>query len=419
MNTVTFIYEQNLYTYPRDTPNHTQATCTATCGGMQLRIPLQSGATWFAVQLLLQRIDLPAAMPSSLDSNVPYSRKIDPPWCSYTVTIMNDHSEALSSWVDAMEVGAVAPPMTVLHIDRHSDMNLPMYAFTDAPNKYPHETDARGGLDAGWLKLAKEAADQHADLANFQMTGVWAGVINSVIWVYGNGSETFRFTNNGDDEAACAGLRCPLRRQLQPQPQYLFQGRPTFAAVEPPSAFSPDSLDTDLDSMLRIMRPAEIDVSSSSLPLAEFELWLGHIDQSTTIERAASTIDSQPWILDIDLDVFMPVEFLHRAPPWAHEQPLAACSRYLGGRGSACHRWSSRSHACAVWLSLSRLLGTVPLLRVGGDDAHDEYGIDDPCRRAGNTALPQKCKRQLDRNISSLPDCLRSNFWLPNRHCRA
>lgn len=68
-------------------------------------------------------------------------------------------------------------------------------------------------------------------------------------------------------------------------------------------------------------------------PSAPFNFWIGHIDNPTTISNAYSALSTQldvgtptrqqhdrplvapvqtPWVLDIDLDAFMPATFSHR-----------------------------------------------------------------------------------------------------------
>ena len=60
--------------------------------------------------------------------------------------------------------------------------------------------------------------------------------------------------------------------------------------------------------------------------------------------RARQTL-ADGWVLDIDLDAFMPPSFTHRAPPWAHGGALGCCSPHL--YKTACHRWSSPTENCA------------------------------------------------------------------------
>ena len=51
-----------------------------------------------------------------------------------SIVTMNDHAEALPVWVQAAATaGLPLAPYAVLHIDRHSDMNMPSRLFTATP----------------------------------------------------------------------------------------------------------------------------------------------------------------------------------------------------------------------------------------------------------------------------------------------
>eukprot|EP01052_Picozoa_sp_SAG31_P058490 SAG31_NODE_17903_length_654_cov_0.881081_1_plen_54_part_10 len=53
-------------------------------------------------------------------------------------------------------------------MDRHSDLNVPRPSFSKTPiSQYSQDT----GHD--WYATATAAATLEADLANFQLTGVW------------------------------------------------------------------------------------------------------------------------------------------------------------------------------------------------------------------------------------------------------
>lgn len=196
----------------------------------------------------------------------------------------------------------------IVHIDRHSDLNVPPASFAETPlSSYSRESGER------WLAAAHRAATEEADLANFQLTGVWTGVIDSVIWLHGNGSEIFRVSDDGAKERFCAGLACPLQQRLQLQPDRTFAivnrampattsntGRGRDSGFAPVSAFG-------------FLHPPAEGALSSLGPSAEFDLWLGHVDHPlTTAASVASLLHGRPWVLDIDLDVFMPVGFTHR-----------------------------------------------------------------------------------------------------------
>ena len=56
-------------------------------------------------------------------------------------------------------------PFTVLHIDAHNDLNVPARHFSLA---------AREGDDAILAAV---------DLANFQLSAVWAGAVSRIIWI--------------------------------------------------------------------------------------------------------------------------------------------------------------------------------------------------------------------------------------------
>ena len=135
------------------------------------------------------------------------------------IVVMNDHAEALPVWVAAAEAaeaeGQAPGPYAVLHVDRHSDMNMPSAEFAASPaalldsGAQPRSAHERAALRA--------AAVREADLASFQMAGVWAGVVGSIAWVHGNASEPFLLTLTGELEARCAGLSCPMPQSLRIQ----------------------------------------------------------------------------------------------------------------------------------------------------------------------------------------------------------
>merc|ERR1711969_496204 len=78
------------------------------------------------------------------------------------VVVMNDHAEALPAWVAAAEGAAAqgqAPgPYAVLHVDRHSDTNMPSAGFAASPaalldsGAQPHSADERATLQAAAVR---------------------------------------------------------------------------------------------------------------------------------------------------------------------------------------------------------------------------------------------------------------------------
>jgi hypothetical protein len=268
-------------------------------------------------------------------------------------TLYYSHAEALAAWVEAAtDARRPSEPYAVLHVDRHSDMNTPSSVFTSVPVGL-HEVDA--DIEAEQTRLAplRAAAIHEADLASFQMAGVWAGVVSSIAWVFGNSSEPFLLTSTGELEASCAGFACPLREWLQ-------SDRATgYFTVNPrrSTASDVDAQQTAWQSggggLGGFDPQATSHLSSNQAPLtpsAPFDFWIGHIDQPTTISNAylalsnpldVGELDQQrrsqvAWVLDIDLDAFMPARFSHRVrdPPCCCLTDLARIHKRRGAMGA-------------------------------------------------------------------------------------
>jgi hypothetical protein len=255
----------------------------------------------------------------------------------------DSHAEALAVWVEAA-AAAQRPtaPYAVLHVDQHSDMNLPSSVFTATPaGHFDRGADPASELQR--LAPLRAAAVREADLASFQMAGVWAGVVSSIVWVHGNSSEPFLLTPTGELEAKCAGLSCPLREWLQSSTETGYFTLTPRQSSSSYSAGSPSELDTAVDAA---WQSASVGTNTFSphgaprpdfnqaplLPSAPFDFWIGHIDHPKTISNAYWALTTPPdvgggggaapaaaaaavageWVLDIDLDAFMPTRFSHR-----------------------------------------------------------------------------------------------------------
>ena len=242
------------------------------------------------------------------------------------------HAEALAAWVEAATNAQLpSEPYAVLHVDRHSDMNLPSSIFTSIPVSQ-HDIDADIKTERRRLAPLREAAIHEADLASFQMVGVWAGMVSSIAWVFGNSSEPFLLTPTGELEANCAGFSCPLREWLQSDSDTgYFTVTPRLSAASDTDAREPawqhgggglGGFDTPAGSRLSFDQ-------APLTPSAPFDFWIGHIDHPATIANAylalSTPLDASEnsrqersqampgsWVLDIDLDAFMPPRFSHR-----------------------------------------------------------------------------------------------------------
>lgn len=252
--------------------------------------------------------------------------------CSFS---NHSHAEALSAWFKAAADTQLPPaPYAVLHVDRHSDMNTPSSMFISTPvSQYDIDSDAVA--ERSRLAQVQTAAVHEADLASFQMVGVWAGVVSSIAWIFGNSSEPFLLTLNGEREAECSGLACPLREWLQSDK---YTG---YFAVIPrdksaSDASAPHSVWQQGDGSAGGFHTQDVSRHSFDqtplLPSAPFDFWLGHIDHPTTLSNAHQALstpldvgvpnqlqkrsptarDQVSWVLDIDLDAFMPSRFSHR-----------------------------------------------------------------------------------------------------------
>lgn len=249
---------------------------------------------------------------------------------------VHSHAEALSAWIEAAaDTQSLPAPYAVLHVDRHSDMNLPSSAFTSSTPVSQHAIDSNVVAENRRLAPLHAAAIHEADLASFQMVGVWVGVVSSIAWIYGNSSEPFLLTLTGELEAKCSGLSCPLREWLQSHSDA------GYFAVK-----TRDSSESDSSTQHSAWQQGGVGLGGLNshdgshrnfdqtplVPSAPFDFWLGHIDQPTTIsnvyqalstpldvgvqkpqqQRSQTTRAHVPWVLDIDLDAFMPARFSHR-----------------------------------------------------------------------------------------------------------
>jgi hypothetical protein len=261
----------------------------------------------------------------------------------------NSHAEALAAWVEAATDAQLPPePYAVLHVDRHSDMNTPSSVFTSIP---VGQRDNDGDIEAERMRLAplRAAAMHEADLASFQMAGVWAGVVSSIAWVFGNSSEPFLLTPTGELEASCAGFACPLREWLQSDTAtgyFTVNPRHVRASDADAQLTAWESAGSGLGGF---NSQATSHLSSNQAPLmpsAPFDFWIGHIDQPTTISNAyvalsnpLDVIESNQqqhsqlaprkvaWVLDIDLDAFMPARFSHRVRDHPSQPAITATHR--------------------------------------------------------------------------------------------
>jgi len=167
--------------------------------------------------------------------------------------------------------------------------------------------------------------------------------------------------------------------------------------------------------------PPSLEQQAPLTPSAPFELWIGHIDRPTTLSNAHWALtgvrpaDSVPpdsgsspdaeteaevsWVLDIDLDAFMPASFSHRSPPWSWGGPVDGCAPHL--YKGLCHRWSSvpatGKHTtegaegnCSVWRHADRLFhGISPGMT-------EERAVEaEAAAEAGAGGIGDECKRQL------------------------
>eukprot|EP00971_Amphidinium_carterae_P220780 4383439-Amphidinium_carterae.1 len=100
-------------------------------------------------------------------------KEILAPW-QKCVFIANDHGQVLEEWL-AVAHGYLSEgsKLTVWHVDAHSDLNVPS---TDrlpqnARESWRDDASVRAGLA------------NSADLANFQLMAVWAGLVDQIFWV--------------------------------------------------------------------------------------------------------------------------------------------------------------------------------------------------------------------------------------------
>lgn len=231
-------------------------------------------------------------------------------------------------------------------------MNLPSSVFTSIPVSQ-HDIDADIKTERRRLAPLRDAAIHEADLASFQMVGVWAGMVSSIAWVFGNSSEPFLLTPTGELEASCAGFSCPLREWLQTDSATgYFTVTPRHSAASDTDAREPawehgggglGGFDTQGSSRLSFNQ-------APLTPSAPFDLWIGHIDHPATISNAYLALSTPldagennrkerlqtlpgSWVLDIDLDAFMPPRFSHRVRNRHALHSMLQPSRGLQSRG--------------------------------------------------------------------------------------
>merc|ERR1719215_665202 len=97
-------------------------------------------------------------------------------WSS-CVFICNDHGQALGHWLDTAAMQQHKGSVAVLHVDAHNDLDVPKdpSAFSDA-----------------WLhnRSARQAISAAADLADYQLHAVWAGLVDRIAWLRPGDSES-------------------------------------------------------------------------------------------------------------------------------------------------------------------------------------------------------------------------------------
>ncbi len=268
--------------------------------------------------------------------------------------------------------------LSVLHVDFHADINVPG-AFLPPP----HELRPRWRGDTALRARLAEAAD----LASFQLSAVWAGLVDQILWV-----RPVHLPVDARERDDALHHRSSADAAVH-ETHLLFYNRTsfetlTFAQGNPAHALERARALADLD--------------AQGLHHAEYAFEALHIDLLAPPSRrrgAADAASSPPrhqlplrpdaaFILDIDLDFFIPFRRHAGSPPWAAafgsadptlgfgELSMPSCGETLARR---CPRAQWADPACPVWRALLAVQDKV----FGADD---DRALDD-ADSAGAAAL--------------------------------
>ena len=355
------------------------------------------GFIYFSLLFLLQRItEVPAAATagsSSPSSSSPGSLKTCLAWrpCA---AVSTDHGDALAAWMDgatamttaggrgmmrgsaaAASAAAAAAaaangtaPLSVLHVDFHADISVP-----GAPLPPPHELRHRWrGDDALRLRLAEAA-----DLASFQLSAVWAGLVDQIIWV-----RPVHRPVDAHERADAQHHRSAADAAVR-ETHLLFYNRSRGSGT-----FETLTFEQGNPAHARERAFALANFDAQGIHHAEYAFEAMHIDLLAPPPRSADAASSAQrlplrhdaqFILDIDLDFFIPFRRHAGSPPWAvafssadpamgfGELSMPSCGENIARR---CPRAQWADTACPVWQALLAVQDKV----FGADD---DRALDD------------------------------------------
>ena len=322
------------------------------------------------------------------------------------VTISTDHSEALQAWLIAAKLqgntgaklgfrGRSASKslsksydlskVSVIHIDHHSDINV--------PEKYiPHGSN--------WIQnhtILNQFAST-ADLASFQLSAVWGGLVDRIVWIKPNFRQKYienrfidethllyyntslnqfhleRYNNKNVDNNSNTLSRNRRRDEL------LIKKRRSSSMMQNATyQFNEIRIDHLLSALIKNISLSNRTEKKEVLNDADETIKYSYVKSSDYLNRLIKLMGlnnqkigvEQHFILDIDLDYFIPEERYAGSPPWAYSKNRYAVNdrdkiTNLFGKLTIEHcrdtiliecpngKWADHS-TCPVWLVLQEI----------------------------------------------------------------
>lgn len=224
------------------------------------------------------------------------------------VFVSNDHGEALAEWLAVAAEQRFSGKLSVLHIDKHNDLNVP---------EHPEV------FQGHWLEdgVERDEIARSVDLVNFQLAAVWVGLVNRIIWVKQGG---------GSSSECPDGFASSLK--LNRASQNFEEGIPRCEGE---------------------VSPEEADGNVSVAFLAQ-ELYDAELLEPLVVQKLVARLREQPYILDLDLDFFVwGASTPEPRPAWIidgqNQSFLDACRRWTDPECSTMTELAQRGVALETW----------------------------------------------------------------------